>query len=290
MKPLLVVYCACMLLLSCNKTVPATHLHKGISEKDIVLKKHIKSISIYLIYPPDSIKREQYFSYDRHGNTKESIYNTFKDKYLFFYDSNGRRISQVSFHGDNIPDTSVFIYDKQGAYIVKTKNYIEKYDSAGRELESMDGFRKTTYNYDMRGNLLRESSVPLNEGSFGGSDKNFKYDSLGNLIEEINAVSGIDLSENKEIYKYDNDGRNIECDVYGYTYGNNNPWHLDNVSYRTYNDLGQRIRIKNMDGNGKLKSIATSFYNSDSTDNMTFYYNNKGAITSEKVYVYEYYK
>jgi YD repeat-containing protein len=177
---------------------------------------------------PDS---KMMFNYDSKGNSFQNIdmklnkttnqwVNGFKNEYKF--DEDGNLIEQIDFKWDK--SKNIWIGSSREEY---------KYDSKGNNVQACNYYRhdnkwkgllKIINFYNSDGKILKANSFEWNEQINTWSDEfyteEYKYDSIGNLIEEIRPSGVITL---KFEYTYDDYGYRLQKITYRRDV-NNNQW------------------------------------------------------------------
>jgi len=169
-----------------------------------------------------------------------------KNKYIYEYDKKGNKTKTESYSNEKIDYQTIFEYDDNNKLIVSYHYDLDKW--IGVNLENfLDS--KTTYKYDINGNLIEQSTYSRS----GSLEKRLskKYDK--NIVVVVHTLTiGNYLKDIRSDYKYDEFGNEIES----ITYNDDGTEKVKTVSYYDNN-------------NNKIKKIYQS-YIQDFVDS-TFY-------------------
>ncbi len=138
------------------------------------------------------------YKYDEYGNI--SIVEDIDKRGKAIRGQNDRWISKVNFSDENGNIATTFWYDannwyRKTTYLYDSRgNMIEEanWDPDGKPTDNSEGWSKTTLKYDKKGNVIEQAFWDKNgePSEFAGSGLNYskityKYDKQGNVIEEV---------------------------------------------------------------------------------------------------------
>lgn len=187
--------------------------------------------------------------------------NSFKFKWIYFYDSQGRNYKDIKFHGNRLFQR--YEYEFEGDNII-TKRYFDSagknfwtnyftYDSKGRKtsykmthiIKDQEEYAK--YKYDNNDNLLTQEMYDYS-GVLKWRDSNI-YDKNNNKIETARYDENNELVE-KAYLKYNSNNDLIEIESY-----NKDNILVDHIRYiRKYDNKGNQI-IKVYIKDNSIKTI-----------------------------------
>lgn len=149
-------------------------------------------------------------------------------KTVFTYDSNGKLAKNICYNPDGTTSESAYVYDAKGN-LIKCGSATYEYDSHGRKISAYGG--EFTWKYDSRGNLVEE----ICPDEYCGINKYmYEYDSYGRRSKMYRYFKE-DPSDywdfvGTETYIYDNEGRLVESNSKRYKYDShgNVVWYGEN--------------------------------------------------------------
>lgn len=125
------------------------------------------------------------YQYDEKGNLTDKINDDKVFKHAYKYNDIGNLIEEKHYSGKDVLSKYVYTYDE--------KNYKidAKYYSGGDSL-----YKTTSYQYDEKGNLKKESSIaPNSNESYERIYKYEDYDKKGNWLKQIVAITNFEFSK-----------------------------------------------------------------------------------------------
>ena len=170
------------------------------------------------------------YKYDNRGNLIESdAGNTVLETNK--YNSNNKLIEKKDFSNGKLLSTVTYKYDERDNIIEKTSiepsignivivtSWTSKYDNRNKQVESSWCKRhhmgttcgKTTYKYDIIGNIIEEKSFM--DGVLT-SYESYKYDNRGNLIERSSNDYKLGNINFVSTFKYDDNDNWIESKIF----------------------------------------------------------------------------
>lgn len=188
------------------------------------------------------------------------------------YNKDGRRIKWTSYEkGGKIEYSNEYEYDEHGNKLIErdlvdrdVTRYKNSYDSEGRLTQVVRGYETTTYQYNDKGQLVRESE----RYTFLGTLTNeYVYDDAGNLIQYIwNGYSG---KKSYYFYKYDSLNRriaSIECNSddpdAGKVLSKRAMYYIDDTATEPY-------MVKTWDEDGKLSETTYRVFFASQKDTLS---------------------
>lgn len=254
--------------------------HTVIVKKNL---KKIKSITVYN-YPKINSKqkdavRTEYSKFDEKGYLflHSNFYNNTNESYE--YNDRGDQVSMKVY--DIFLKTymyqDTFVYDTKGSLTEKTRFMYNKLNAGKKDVKPVvpsdnigyipDGVLfKETYKYDEKGLLIYKSNDRGERHTFF----NYKYDSLGNEVEEWSSSCGKkDTMTVINITKYDDAG--------------------NAVSYATINTRGETLRSSINKYDSKNRKTETDVFDGTFTmiQKFLFTYDEEGNMTEQKYYDYK---
>jgi len=177
------------------------------------------------------------YKYDNRGNLIESDGGN-TDLETNKYNSNNKLIEKKEFSNGELLSTVTYKYDERDNIIEETS------------IEPITGnfFTSRTSKYDNRNKQVESSWCKRHFGGTTCGKTTYKYDIIGNIIEEKGFMDGVLTSYDS--YKYDNRGNLIEENSNDYKHG------INFVSTFKYDDNDNWIESKifhSLDGKGKLE-------------------------------------
>lgn len=201
-----------------------------LSDEYILFNEMGNKIRYSLYYTEGSLLYTETYNYDDNGNRIERNFGVDEfrgGKWLYKYDSKGRRIEEIEYK----PDGSI------------NRKHFFKYGAAGNKIEKKeyksDGSLEniSSYKYDDKGNQIEENR--FNSDGNLNVRETYQYDDEGNLIED-NVHYSDGTQATKTTYTYDNDkniimvirfdlyqdidGNQYEVTTYKYEYDSKNNW------------------------------------------------------------------
>lgn len=230
-----------------------------ISHTDYYLNN--KYISSEAIFDKNGIELK-YTAYESNGDID----------FEFLYNDKGQQISWISYDDGKLKHSMKYEYNDKGDKIKEidllegdVQNIQIKYNELGKKTWLKDDFRTITYEYENE--LLKKETSTFQVGYIYRSVDvtNYKYNSKGQLIEELSYDNGklkknerYEYNENNQKVKYviERDGK-VECKFY------------------KYDDFGRLIDVLETDGENPDNSVVKG-------RNKLFYANNNAAEAYRK--------
>lgn len=182
------------------------HYKGGLAEKRTPTYDANGRIVEWTIYESDKRLKKKHLTketikYDKKGNVVEHKSNErLGDRHTFKYDDHGNMIEKSFESGGKLRRQYIYKFDNKGNLTIE-KEYIY----FQKDKEESEKF----YKYDKKGKMI-ESNEFFSSGGYP-LIKTYKYDENGNLIEVCVYNRNLGIYYYKESYQYDEKGNQTEC-------------------------------------------------------------------------------
>jgi hypothetical protein len=234
-------------------------------KKMLLVAKEEYDFIRYFIPPGETrfLESRVEFTYDEEGNLQGRIERDKEGNIIERVET-----TRITKREDGGKEKEIIRIDKDGKVIVKVK---EIYDKNGRLIEEtlrdLEPHPETTYvgytskfEYNDEGKLSKEIKIrERKDGKTKKEEKEYKYDTKGNLIELVEKDDGI---EKREVYRYDEKtGKLIETLLF---YKNK----LEENYVYEYDEKGNLIAKKYKSKSGEVTPVEEYKYEYDSEGNL----------------------